>query len=261
MRILTIVGKVDSRILAYPLARALSINGLTAIITEDGAYRRLYHGEETTGTVNGIDISVGAVVNDELMESLSDSGIPYDNIIVVSGNYIPSNSDGVIVCSGIDKSMLAKIEQEKKEPEQPKKKERAPRKKKGSPKEIEGEEVGEVEVEELVSSEVQDTEETREEPKAKPTEDIINIPVGIPRTECTISYEVNTEKGKLALQLKELAARYISLCEETKRIPVLADKNYVRAIVKIAAEPLGMDEKELTVLMNRDEYRNKGKVK
>ena len=58
MKILTIVGKVDSRPLVYPLARGLSMAGLTGIVTDDGAYRRLFHGKGNMGVVNGVDIAV-----------------------------------------------------------------------------------------------------------------------------------------------------------------------------------------------------------
>ena len=57
MRVVTVVGKVDSRALVYPLARALSMKGLTGIITDDGAYRRLFHGRSNIGCVDNIDIN------------------------------------------------------------------------------------------------------------------------------------------------------------------------------------------------------------
>ena len=63
MKIIAIAGKVDSRVLVYPLARAISLTGLTAVISDDGAYRRLYHGDDLKGTVSGIDISVGIAMN------------------------------------------------------------------------------------------------------------------------------------------------------------------------------------------------------
>lgn len=106
-KIIAIVGKVDSRVLTYPLARALSLSGLTAMITYDGAYRRLYTGEEDTGTVSGVDISIGMKSDMELAESLNNSGVPYDYILFISSGYIPPEVDGVILCNGVDKSMMA----------------------------------------------------------------------------------------------------------------------------------------------------------
>lgn len=107
MKIIAIAGKVDSRIIAYPLARALSLSGLTALIADDGAYRRLFFGDELKGTVSGVDISVGLKADDDLKNSLNDSGVPYDYKIIVTSGYIPPEVTGVIICKGVDKSMLS----------------------------------------------------------------------------------------------------------------------------------------------------------
>lgn len=112
MKVLTVVGKVDTRALVYPLSRALSLLGLTSIITDDGAYRRLYHGDSLQGTVNGIDISVGLMVDNELNKSLSSSGVPYDYKIVVSSGYIPEDTTGLLICHGVDNSIMGVTETE-----------------------------------------------------------------------------------------------------------------------------------------------------
>lgn len=119
MRIITVLGLVDTRIIVYPLARALSLTGMTAIISEDGAYRRLYLDKGLKGTVNGVDISVGVDLDEKLRNSLNDTGISYDNIILVTSDTIPKDSTGAIICRGVDKSMLSdyKIDGEEQEEE------------------------------------------------------------------------------------------------------------------------------------------------
>lgn len=109
MKIIAVVGKVDSRVLVYPLARALGLQGLTAVIADDGAYRRLYFGDELQGNVSGVDISVGLKSDKSLSESLNNSGVPYDYMIVVSSGYVPDGVHGVVICKGVDKSMQSDV--------------------------------------------------------------------------------------------------------------------------------------------------------
>lgn len=246
MRVLAIAGKVDSRVLVYPLARALSIQGLTAVVSEDGAYRRLYHGDELKGTVSGVDISVGVRVDEALVDSIKTNGLDYDSLIVVTGGYIPSNVDGVIICKGLDKSMSAVNETPKNESEATEIK----KKKKGNKQEA--------------TEEDSTTEETEEAEEIKETvvkEDKFTVPTGVPFTECYISFERPEDKKELGISLKDIAIRYIYNCEESKRLDVLADKAISKTIVKIASTPLGLEEKELSVLMARKEYSNTGKIK
>ena len=96
MRIITVLGLVDTRIIVYPLARALSLTGMTAIISEDGSYRRLYLDKGLKGTVNGVDISVGVDLDEKLRKSLNDTGISYDNIILVTRTF--PKIYGAIIC-------------------------------------------------------------------------------------------------------------------------------------------------------------------
>lgn len=105
MNIISIVGKVDTRVIVYPLARALSMSGMTAIVTEDGAYRRLYFGSENTGTISGVDVIVGAKLDSTLVDIVKNTGVPYDYIITVSSCIVPSIANCVLVCKGIDKSI------------------------------------------------------------------------------------------------------------------------------------------------------------
>lgn len=111
MKTISIVGKVDSRVIVYPLARALSLDGPTQIITDDGAYRRLYAGLESTGTINGVDISIGSLCDESLADSLNETGIPYKYRIIVSSSYVDKDSSIIIKCKGTDKSILAELKE------------------------------------------------------------------------------------------------------------------------------------------------------
>lgn len=106
LKVLTIVGKVDTRPLVYPLLRALELTGFTGVITDDGAYRRLFPGTGNLGCVNNVDISICPTIDAESIKSLSSTGISYDNIVVVSSGYIPEETTGMIVCHGINRDMV-----------------------------------------------------------------------------------------------------------------------------------------------------------
>ena len=105
MVILSIVGKADTRVIAYTMARAISLDGQAVILSDDGAYKRLYHGSENEGTVSGVDIVVSSNICDADVERLVNSNKSYDNIIIVSSDFLYKKSDSVLVCKGIDGSM------------------------------------------------------------------------------------------------------------------------------------------------------------
>lgn len=107
MRVLTIVGKVDSRILAYTLSRALSFNGLTALISYDASYRRLYFGDKNNGSVSGVDIFIDGSLSESSIEMLKQTGLTYDNVVVVSDHDILNCTTGIIKCRGLDRSMAS----------------------------------------------------------------------------------------------------------------------------------------------------------
>ena len=252
MKIIAIAGKVDSRVLAYPLARAISLTGLTAMISDDGAYRRLYHGDELKGTVSGIDVSVGIKMDENLRNSLNDEGMAYDNIILVTGGYIPSDVDGVILCKGIDKSMLAQSETEDEEEEKPAKK----KKKKSG---FRGKKSKDTEEDATNENEVE-----QEEIKVKKKEikkDTFTVPDGVPFSECYISFDTPPKKGEIAINLKDTLIRYIYSCEERKKIEILEDKAMNKTIAKLVSTVVGIDETTMFKLLTRNEYSNTGKVK
>ena len=284
MKIISVVGKVDSRSLVYPLARALSMSGLTGIITDDGAYRRLYTGKGNIGNVNGIDVSICAYLDDKGIHSLDNSGVHYDNLLVVSADYIHPESNGIIVCHGLDRSMLAQDEVEedddfilpvKSEAQKPedangeKKKSglgRGKHKHEDKLTEVadntESKETEAVEVDENPTTEENEPVEKAEDVETEhdriirvqsENRDKIVIPEGMPFTEVQIAFAATPKKGIPGISLKDGLVNYIYSCEEQKRISVIQDKNLNSIIVKLAADLLGMGQSELSTLLIKEE--------
>lgn len=250
LRVLGIVGKVDTRVLVYTLARALSLDGMTAIITEDGAYRRLYFGNKSKGTVSGVDISVGINIDDadgELRHSLDDSGIQYDNMIIVTNSSVPPDATGVILCKGIDKSINEDVDYGGKKDDRDKDKDKE--KKRGKNKK-------QAEVD--TSIDTNDAEKTEGEISL---EDEIIVPDNIPSKTVYISFERLPKKEGLSIQLKDGFMRYIYNCEERKELMMLDNKGLNKVIADIASEPLGISKNELYTLLTRSEYITGKRIK
>lgn len=247
MRVITVAGKVDTRVLVYPLARALSLTGLTAIVTDDGAYRRLFKGKQLIGNVSGVDVSVGLNMDKSLKNSLNKSGIAYDNLIVVSSNYIPEDTDALILCHGYDNSMSQLLEDEKKEEEEapaPKKKGR-----KGQTDEIE--EAPQVAEPVFTSDVIQEIDE----------DDTFEYREDLPMVDLYISYNKPVDKYQKGILLKEGYMQYIYSCEERKCLDRFTDKAVNKMLAGLVAPALNMDAKELAQLFDRAEYSNSSKVK
>lgn len=247
MRVITVAGKVDTRVLVYPLARALSLTGLTAIVTDDGAYRRLFKGKQLIGTVSGVDVSVGLNMDKSLKNSLNKSGIAYDNLIVVSSNYIPEDTDALILCHGYDNSMSQLLEDEKKEEEEapaPKKKGR-----KGQADEIE--EAPQIAEPVFTSDVIQEIDE----------DDTFEYREDLPMVDLYISYNKPVDKYQKGILLKEGYMQYIYSCEERKCLDRFTDKAVNKMLAGLVAPALNMDAKELAQLFDRAEYSNSSKVK
>lgn len=250
LRVLGIIGKVDTRVLVYTLARALSLDGMTAIITEDGAYRRLYFGNKSKGTVSGVDISVGINIDDadgELRHSLDDSGIQYDNMIIVTNSSVPPDATGVILCKGIDKSINEDVDYGGKKDDRDKDKDKE--KKRGKNKK-------QAEVD--TSIDTNDAEKTEGEISL---EDEIIVPDNIPSKTVYISFERLPKKEGLSIQLKDGFMRYIYNCEERKELMMLDNKGLNKVIADIASEPLGISKNELYTLLTRSEYITGKRIK
>lgn len=248
MRVITVAGKVDTRVLVYPLARALSLTGLTAIVTDDGAYRRLFKGKQLKGNVSGVDISVGLSMDESLKNSLNNSGIAYDNLIVVSSNYIPADTDALILCHGYDNSMTQEIEEEKKEDE-----EEAPKKKKGKKGQVEEP------VEDIVVPEEPKTDIIKEVDE----DDTFEYDPTLPKVDLFISYNKPVDKYQKGILLKEGYMQYIYSCEERKVLDRFTDKAVNKMLAGLVAPALDMSAKDLAQLFDRAEYSNntKGKVR
>lgn len=58
MRVLSIVGKTDKRLLTYPLMHILALAGRTIVITDDVTYRHLYRGFTNHGEIHDLTIMV-----------------------------------------------------------------------------------------------------------------------------------------------------------------------------------------------------------
>lgn len=276
MRIITVVGKIDSRALVYPLSRALSLTGLTAVITDDGSYRRLFHGKGNIGTVSNIDISVGSHVDDELIHSLDDSGIDYDNIIIVSSDYIYDKSTAIIVCHGIDRSMMVDlssdedtefyfpfIKKEATEVDNTTKSKHKDTKNKA----IENKSAPSAEQQEAVVNEesnTQDNVEAKEtfrnklEREQKENQDKIVITEGIKYVELQIAYSLQKNTNNIAcINLKENILSYIYKSEEEKCLSLFNDKNYIVTVSKLIASITDISEKDLNVLFLKEECKEK----
>jgi hypothetical protein len=243
------------------MARALSLNGLTGIITDDGCYRRLYHGKGSIGSVNAIDIAVSGYIDDNSIHLLDKTGVPYENLIIVSNDYVYDKADGVIVCHALDRSMLADEdnsddddfvipELEKRLAEEKLQAEQGAKKTKKSKEETKEEPT------ETASAEPETPELTEKEIRDK-----ILIPEGMKWAEVQIAYEAAPKRGMPGIQLKDGLVKYVFTCEEQKRIPVIADKNLNSIIAKLVSEVTDLNEKEMNTLLSREEGKVSEKKK
>ena len=107
MAIISIVGNVDKRIIAIPLARGLSIDGKTAIITDDTSYKRLYKDNRDIGSISGVDIVIDYDINENSIEKLHETYEAYKHYVFVSNTFLHKESNATILCRGRDRSLLA----------------------------------------------------------------------------------------------------------------------------------------------------------
>ena len=107
MKILSIIGNVDKRIIALPIARALQLLGKTAIVTDNTEFLRLIESGSKIGNCHGIIISW----KETLDGSEYDSFVEFSKerpkyVIYVSNTYIKEDADKIVVVHGDDKSFL-----------------------------------------------------------------------------------------------------------------------------------------------------------
>lgn len=102
--VLTVAGKVDSRVVVYPLLYMLKNFGRVLVVTDDAAYRRLYHGYEDAGEVSGVGICVSPNLDvDALSEEVSSFAPDY--IVCVTSGRVPEFTTHLLVLTGYDRSL------------------------------------------------------------------------------------------------------------------------------------------------------------
>lgn len=114
MRIVALTGTVDKRMLVYPIARALSIESNVCIVSDNGAYRRLFSERGNEGMLGRVKIVVD-IYEDSMLPRLDEVGIGFDYLLVDSSFEVPTDSDYIIYCRGVNRSLypddeLKKIE-------------------------------------------------------------------------------------------------------------------------------------------------------
>lgn len=104
MRIVALTGTVDKRMLVYPIARAISIESNVCIVSDNGAYRRLFSERGNEGMLGRVKIVVD-IYEDSMLPRLDEVGIGFDYLLVDSSFEVPTNSDYVIYCRGVNRSL------------------------------------------------------------------------------------------------------------------------------------------------------------
>lgn len=108
MKILSVVGKADKRLITYPLMHVLALAGRTLVITEDVTYRRLYRGFTNEGEVHDISIRIVPDLDIEkitqITASLTDSD--YDFCLVITDVCRCENADATLCVCAKSKSFL-----------------------------------------------------------------------------------------------------------------------------------------------------------
>lgn len=111
MKILSVVGKTDKRLLTYPLMHILALAGRTVVITDDVAYRRLYKGFTDNGEVHDLSIKVIPDLDTKKIEQIT-SGLretsenEYDFCLVITDIHRCKNADATLCVCANSKSFL-----------------------------------------------------------------------------------------------------------------------------------------------------------
>ena len=277
MRIISIVGKVDARPLVYPVARAFALNGLTGIITDDGAYRRLFNGNEDVGTVSSVDIGIVSKLDDNSVEILNETGLNYDNILVVGQSYIHPDADGIIVCHGIDRSMMdlssdeeyddgivvselvsSDDENNNKDDEKLNKDKIDKANEKSNEnnnKNTDGQsEDDNIENENIKNDDKVESGRDRIIQRQNDNPDKIVIPEDKKFVEVQISYAAPAKKSKvIAITLKDGLVKYMYDCEEEKQLKILPNKEIEKLYATIVSKVTDIAASEFALLMAKEE--------
>lgn len=113
----SIIGNIDKRVIAYPLMRALAINGKTAVFTDDGSFKRLYVNDGNSGVIDNVEVYVTPEVNIDSDKGIDKTSEEIMNELFVSDSFVYPDSDATIIVRGIDRSMsiLRDVEEEEEE--------------------------------------------------------------------------------------------------------------------------------------------------
>ena len=117
MKILSVVGKADKRLITYPLMHVLAFTGKTIVITDDVTYRHLYKGFANSGEIHDISIRIIpdldsgkiAKITHELSEAAETE---YDFCLFITDIHRCENADATLCVCAKSKSFLGtKIEE------------------------------------------------------------------------------------------------------------------------------------------------------
>lgn len=102
MRVISLVGNVDKRILTLNMARGLSFLGETLVITDDPNYLR----GTDKNIIGAVKVLFSIDITDNTFRKIND-GVDYINVIYDTREFIPSQYDKLIACRGKDRTLLA----------------------------------------------------------------------------------------------------------------------------------------------------------
>ena len=114
MKILSVVGKADKRLITYPLMHVLAFAGRTIVITDDVTYRHLYRGFTNNGAVQDVFIRVIPELDTKKISQItSDLGdADYDFCLVITDIHRCENAESTLCVCAKSKSFLGtKIEE------------------------------------------------------------------------------------------------------------------------------------------------------
>lgn len=106
MKRICLVGPVDKRFVAYPLIKTLIFLGKTLVVTDDGIYRRFSEGYEKRFSFGQSDFIIEPVIDEEVLREVDGISGIYENILYITTNEVPENSDVIVYCRGIDKGLV-----------------------------------------------------------------------------------------------------------------------------------------------------------
>lgn len=227
MNIISIIGNVDKRIIALPLARAFSLSGKTCIITDNTEYIRLleraWKGGNIIGNCHGIAIYYKQKLDGTEIELVNKvSGEETQNVIYVSNEYIADSAKLIYLVKGLDNSFL-------------------------------GDEI---------AKQLEEMKANRTEYKDRFKEILLAINGMAKKSSNPLQSLMKPKKtisdGRIILTYNEFA--WLWKCEEHKEILPFLSKELTPILSDIGSKVLSIKESQMTELLTRDSYI-KGKKK